>query len=94
VQELSRGDKSTSEKPSATLSAEKGEAQRVGQAARQMNMTAGRVIFMLLALAAIVLAFAAISDKWKPAGVDHAPQPAQRELHRPPLPVPGVPGDQ
>jgi hypothetical protein len=56
-----------------------------------MNMTAGRMILILLALAAIVLAFAAISDKWKPAWVDHVPPPALREPHRPSLPGTGPP---
>jgi hypothetical protein len=36
-------------------------------------MTAGRALLIILALAAIVFVFVAISDKWKPAGVDRVP---------------------
>jgi len=36
-------------------------------------MTTGRVLLIILALATIIFTFIAISDKWKPAGVDRVP---------------------
>ena len=55
-------------------------------------MTAGRALLIILALAAIVFAFAAISDKWKPAGVDRVPPHPPGELRRSLLPEQVRPG--
>jgi hypothetical protein len=55
-------------------------------------MTAGRAVFIILVLAGIIFAFAVISDKWKPAGVERPQSPAPEGGQWPPMPIPTTPG--